>query len=157
MLYHASPYINLSMILPQRTLSDDVYIGDFVFATSDRKLAAMYLANKGVATLMEHRAKQPYIIIQDDINIYTKNDKGGAIYTVPAIHFMNTPQAGLEGTEFVSKEPVTPLDKRVYKTSINAMRKAGIQIYFVSPTIFERLLDRDKKEETLATLTPAFR
>lgn len=49
-LYHASAQKNLKVLKPQRTLFHDEYIGDFVFATSDRRMAAMYLATKGVPT-----------------------------------------------------------------------------------------------------------
>lgn len=154
-LYHASPNAKLSRIDPQKTLSNDVYIGDYVFATKDKKLAAMYLANKGVATLMEHRTKKPYIIIQDDADHYTKHDKGGAIYAVSASGFKETPQVGLEGTEFVNDKAVTPLSKEVFPTSLEAMRQQGITIYFVTPKTFELLLDKNRKDKTLASLKPA--
>lgn len=59
-LYHASSDTNLTIIVPKRTISKDIYIGDFVFATQDKRLVAMYLVAKGNATIMDIKPSNLY-------------------------------------------------------------------------------------------------
>jgi hypothetical protein len=150
-LYHASPAKDLKIIQPKKTLSNDKYIGDYVFATSNRVLAAMYLAVKGYATLM-NAEDEPYSIICGGKEEYLSKDKGGAIYTVFASTFEATPQAGLERSEQVSKISVKPIEKVEYQSSIDAMREAGAKIYFVKEDEFKKLVDAKYEREKLASL-----
>ena len=153
-LYHASPHKDLKTIQPKRTLSRDVYIGDYVFATSDIRLAAMYLATKGTAILLNVDYEVPRVVICSEANDYIANDKGGAIYTVPATSFTNTPQKGLEKSELVSKVAVKPIDKKLYERSLDAMKEANIAVYFVNPEKFNKLVDAKDESAILSSLTP---
>jgi len=153
-LYHASPDKNLIVIRPQKTLSRNIYIGDYVFATSDIKLAAMYLATKGNATLMNIEAEIPYIVICNNPKDYIKKDRGGAIYTLPSTTFKKTPQAGLEKSELVSRVAVKPIDRKVYKLSIDVMKKMGIVIYFVHKDTFDNLVQAKDENKILTLLRP---
>jgi hypothetical protein len=153
-LYHASPKKDLKMITPKRTLSKDIYIGDYVFATSDKRLAAMYLATKGVAILLNTDYELPTIVICDDPKNYLLKDKGGAIYTVSAASFKKTPQIGLEKYEMVSKAAVQPIDKIIYTKSLDAMREMDIVIYFVDQTVFNKLVEAKDERHILEKLQP---
>lgn len=62
-LYHSSTEKDLRVISPQRTLSKDKYIGDFVFATADPAYSAMYLVPKGLKTLMHSSTDDRWIVI----------------------------------------------------------------------------------------------
>ncbi len=66
-LYHASPIKNLKLIKPQKTISHNKYIGDFVFATKYKKLALMYMLPKGFPILMNAQSKNPYVVICADV------------------------------------------------------------------------------------------
>ena len=151
-LYHASPDKNLAIIRPQRTLSKDVYTGDYVFATADKGLAAMYLATKGIATLMNPGASKPRIIICADPEAYAQRDSGGAIYTVPADTFAQSPQLGLEDTEMVSQHDIVPLNKEVYDSSLAAMKTFGIQVYFVNQEVFGQIMATREEDKIAAEL-----
>lgn len=153
-LYHASPDKSLTIINPRKTLSKNDYIGDYVFATSNKKLAVMYLATKGNATYMEPQAKQPYIVISSDSNKYLATDRGGAVYSVSANSFEKTPQTGLEDYEMVTKNSVKPIGKEVYKTSVEAMRKYGIEIYFVDWPKFNEIIKAKDKDRILVSIEP---
>lgn len=153
-LYHASPVRDLKLIQPKRTLSRDVYIGDYVFATADKRLAAMYLATRGNATLMNVATAVPTIVICNNLKDYLAHDQGGAIYKVPAATFEETPQEGLQTSELVSKVAVKPLDKTIYKYSIDAMRDMGIAIYFVSKEVFDSLAQTKDEAKILESLQP---
>lgn len=153
-LYHASPHTNLSVIKPKHTLSKDKYIGDYVFATADHRLATMYLATKGVATLM-NTDKGLWIAICCNEAKYLNQDRGGAIYELPADTFSETPQRGLSDYELVSKAPVKPINKTINKKSLDAMLDLGINIYFVDALTFEKLVaDKNKRPKILSTLHP---
>jgi len=150
-LYHASQIKNLKIIKPQRTLSNNQYIGDFVFATKDIKLATMYLATKGLYTLME-TDNEPHIVIVSDVKDYLKNDKGGAIYTLPSEGFIKTPQKGLEKYELVSKKAIKPVDIKVYAKSLDAMKEMGIKIYFVDMDTFNKINQPNKGQKIISSL-----
>ena len=138
-LFHASTNKKMDVIKPKPTLSNDIYIGDYVFATPNKFLATMYLASKGVPTIMHHENEQPSIMIMAGEDEYTKNDIGGTIYTVPAESFTNTPQVGLEDSELVSTEEVVPISREVYGSSIEAMKSMGITVNFISKDRFNEL------------------
>lgn len=156
-LYHASNIKDLKILKPQRTISNDKYIGDYVFATSDRKLATMYLVTKGVPILMVTRHTVPKVIICANQEDYILNDNGGAVYEVSSKGFIDTPQDGLSPYEKVLKLPVTPLRKTIYSTSLNALRSQEINVYFVDKEIFNSLLmnpDQSKIIDSLEPYTP---
>lgn len=151
-LYHASTNKNLELIKPKPTLSKDKFIGDFVFATKDKILATMYLATKGYATLLGPRDTPPNIVICADEKEYLKNDKGGAIYELPSDSFKDSPQKGLTDFELVSKSAVTPLSKVVYESSLEAMKKLGIEIRFVDQRTFDSLVNSPNQKELIRKL-----
>ncbi|MCL5113300.1 MAG: hypothetical protein M1554_02350, partial [Patescibacteria group bacterium] len=113
-LYHASPIKNLKLIKPQRTISHNKYIGDFVFATKYRKLALMYMLPKGFPILMNVKSKNPYIVICANVEKILQSDKGGALYILPDNLFHQTPQKGLNEYEMVSKDSIIPLGEEDY-------------------------------------------
>jgi len=154
LLYHASTNKNLTLIKPQKTLSKDRYIGDYVFATSDKKIAVMYLVTKGTPILMNVKSGAPRIIICAEPDEYIEHDKGGAIYEVPSDNFMKTPQEGLEESELVCKVAVRPVSKKVFATSISALSDAQVEIYFVTQAQYESIIMNKNEAEIISTLTP---
>lgn len=151
-LYHGSPKNDLKQLTPQKTLSLDKYIGDFVFATKNKVLAIMYLANKGVATLMNAESESPYIVICAEANEYIKNDIGGALYKVSSKTFKKTPQAGLENYEVVSEEAVETETESVYSTSLEAFKNNKIAVYFVDQKTLDELIGNPKQDEMIIEL-----
>ena len=154
LLYHASANKDLRLIEPKKTLSRDVCIGDYVFATSNKRLAAMYLATRGKPILLNVRSTAPRVIICTNTEEYIEYDKGGAIYTIPASSFRRTPQEGLEDSELVSEVAVKPISKKVYETSLEAMQEAGVEVYFVSREQFDEILRNKNEADVVAKLTP---
>ena len=152
-LYHTSTNKDLEVIEPQRTLSSNVYIGDYVFATSNHKLAAMYLVARGTPILLNIKTAMPHLIICANPEEYRIRDRGGAIYTIPAESFHKTPQKGLEDSGLVSEVAITPISKKVYETSIEALREEGVEIYFVSKEQFDEIVNKKNEAEIIARLT----
>lgn len=114
-------------------------------------LAAMYLCVKGFAVLM-NADTDPYVVICASRRDYMKRDKGGAIYTVPAVTFRATPQVGLENSEMVSRSAVDVLAKEIYKTSTAALQEAGIALYFVNDSDFQMLVKAKDERKCLSSL-----
>lgn len=116
-LYHASINGGLEVLEPQRTLSKDRYIGDFVFATEDKILAAMYLIPKGYGSIMNYNFKPPKILICADESEVKAKDKGGAIYTVDSSDFNESPQKDLIDFEKASDKSIKPISKEVFDSA----------------------------------------
>ena len=91
-LYHASPIKNLKLIKPQKTISHDKYIGDFVFATKYKKLALMYMLPKGFPILMNVKSKNPYVVICADAKKSLKGIKEVLYIYCQIIYFIKLPK-----------------------------------------------------------------
>lgn len=151
-IYHSSPIKNLKIIKPQYTLSHDKYIGNYVFGTKSKRLALMYMLQKGFPRLMKPELPGPYLVIcaqkQEILNI----DKGGSLYILPSKSFQETPQQGLSKYEMVSLKPVVPIKEIVYPSVISALVKAGINIYFTDESTFQTLINNKYQDEIVKTL-----
>ena len=140
-LYHSSTEKDLRVISPQRTLSKDKYIGDFVFATADPAYSAMYLVPKGLKTLMHSSTDDRWIVICSDPEEFRRIDKGGAIYGLSSDGFIKSPQVELGETEMVCRKEAPILDKKVYSTALEALRKQGVAVYFAGESEFQEVLN----------------
>lgn len=140
-LYHSSVEKDLRIISPRRTLSKDKYIGDFVFATSDRTYSAMYLVPKGIMTLMNSSVDGSWIVIRSDPKDFRLIDKGGAIYRLSSEGFIKSPQVELGETEMVCANEVPILDKEVYSTALEALNEQKVAVYFACEKEFQEILD----------------
>lgn len=153
-LYHASQHKTLKALKPQRTLSNDKYIGDFVFATANRTMAIMYLVPPGIATLMNPDKNNPNIVICATVDEFTNRDHGGTIYELPSDSFADTPQEGLSEYEMVSSIPVQPLHKTTFDSSLKALLSAGIQVRFIDEPTFKSLLGNPNQEKMFKQIKP---
>ncbi len=151
-IYHSSPIKNLKIIKPQRTLSKNKYIGDFVFATKDKKLSLMYMLPKGFPILMNSKSSSPYVVICGETEDVIQKDKGGALYVLPSKTFHKTPQKELSEFEMVSKDPVAPIDEIDYENVMSALNIEGISIYFVDDTVFSNLIANPKQNNIVKSL-----
>jgi len=153
-LYHSSQKKNLKLLIPQKTLSHDKYIGDFVFATYNKYLAIMYLATKGVGILMNPKKPDMTIVICANEKEYLITDKGGAVYEMTDDGFFDSPQSGLGEYEKVTKKPVKPLKKVIFESSIDALVNNGVKVYFVNAKMFNSLIINPKQSEIIRSLSP---
>ena len=151
-LYHSSPIKNLKKINPQRTLSNNKYIGDFVFATKDKRLSLMYMLPKGFPILMNSKSSSPYVVICGEVEDVIQKDKGGALYILPSKTFHKTPQKELIEYEMVSRDSVAPIDEIDYANVLNALNIEGISIYFVDDTVFSNLIDNPEQDNIVKHL-----
>lgn len=153
-LYHSSPIKGLKVIQPQRTICNDEYTCDFVFATKYKKLALMYMLPKGVYILMNiNYSSKPYVLICGREEDVIKLDKGGSLYTFSDKGFIKTPQEKLDDYEMVSEQPVMPIKEIVYDKTIDVLMKIGVSIYFVNKKTFDLLMRSPKQDSLVEKLT----
>ncbi len=150
-LYHASQQKKLKVLSPQPTKSHNKYIGDYLFATKNFTLALMYLTPKGISILMEPNDDSNIIICSNEKS-FTKIDKGGAIYSLPADKFMDSPQKDISDYEMVSTAKVEPIKVKIYDSVLVALMSAGIKVRFVNPSLFKDLIGNPTQKELIATL-----
>lgn len=153
-LYHASTRKNLTVLRPQRTLSHDKYIGDYVFATKSSLLAHMYLVPKGIAILMDSSEDHPNIVMCISESEFLKRDHGGAVFELSSASFAPSPQQEINDYEMVSTIPVKPLKKTVYAKTRDALLALGIQIRFVDKDTFKKLINNPNQKKLVNTLEP---
>lgn len=148
-LYHASTNKGLKVLTPQKTLSSNEYIGDFVFATSNIKVAVMYLVPKGYPTLMNTDEPKPNIVICADEEDFLAHDHGGAVYVLSDRGFFRTPQAGLSQHELVCTTAVKPIRTIEYASALSALAKAGIAIRFTDARTFQKIINNSKQQDLI--------
>jgi hypothetical protein len=151
-LYHASPIKNLKLIKPQKTISHNKYIGDFVFATKYKKLALMYMLPKGFPILMNAQSKNPYVVICASVEKILKRDGGGALYILPDSLFRQTPQIELNEYEMVSEDSIIPLGEEDYDCVTNELVRENINIYFADSDTFNKLILNPKQDTMVQAL-----
>ena len=152
LLYHSSTITSLALLKPQKTLSNDRYIGDFIFATANKTLALMYLTPKGIATLMNPDGSHPDIVICSTIEEFLKKDKGGAVYKLPDQGFSETPQKSLSNYEMVSRNVVKPINKTIYESTLKALTQAKIEIRFTDKNTFASLIHNPAQDKLIQEL-----
>lgn len=153
-LYHGSTVSNLTSLIPQRTLSKDIFIGNFVFATADKLLAVMYTAPKGYAVIMNSDYPKPYIIINARAISYVESDVPVFIYKMSGMPFKLTPHLELEVHEFVSANEVRVDLVESHESSIEAYVKNGITIYFVDDDTFKKVILVKQNKVIMDSLVP---
>lgn len=154
-VYHSSTRVDLKVINPKKTLSQDRHIGDYVFATEDKIYALMYLVPRGLVARMGKDIVPPRVVVCASQNIYKKLDGPCALYELPASNFKSTPQEFLLGTELASKKPSIVLGKEIFNSSQLAFKKYGIRLYCVQDDVFNAInKSKDDGSEILKSCQP---
>lgn len=138
-LFHASPLVDIEEFEPRNEYPR--YTGEtkLVFATPRRELAAMFLVPRDIETEISIYDDRYVVFINSDKESFLKYDKGGAIYTLLVDSFETDSVHGMGEIEWYSKTPVKPIDKVIYKTSIEAMNKFNVDRFFVDSDTFEKI------------------
>ena len=120
----------------------DASEGPVVFATPSKAYASCFMVKTDgswVAISSWDGGKTWYFICSDKER-FLENDKGGSIYTFKNIgQFSTDPTKGTGDNEWVSREPVKPVDKEEFESGLDAMLSLGVKIYFVSKDQFEEM------------------
>lgn len=149
-LYHASQNPDIDVLEPRAESVRDPNEGPVIFATPNLPYATVFLINSDDSWTSKGRFGGTFYTVISDKNRFLEADKGGTIYTLPNDTFYCDPEKGMGRNEWVSKEAVKPIEKKHYKSGIEAMIDASVQIYFVDKQTFQRI--RHAKDHGLAIL-----
>jgi hypothetical protein len=138
-LFHASPSTDILEFEPRNEYPRYTGEANLVFATPHEELAAMFLSPRTINTEIGIYDDEYVIFINADEGTYAKHDRGGAIYSLPVETFETDTNSGMKENEWYSKMSVKPIDKTVYRTSIEAMEKFNVKRYFVDDDTFEKI------------------
>lgn len=154
-LFHASPDTKIEVFEPRAESVRDLQEGKLVFATADKRVAAMFLVPSTDDWAQKSKFNNDPVAVISDRQRFEQLDKGGAIYSLPPESFKSDPVKGMGESEWVSKEPVRPLGKEVYKSGLQAMLGLGVAVYFVDTETYQKIRSaEDHGFEILSSLKP---
>lgn len=145
-LYHGSPNSQIEVLEPRQLNVRDNAEGAVIFASPSIKVASCFLFSWDDSwvnmTISSDDNKDDFtvIIVISSYAEFVKRDKGGAIYLVPVKDFIFDENKGLGLHEWTNKNKVTPYGKILFKSSLEAMRKMGVKVYFANPEQFKDYL-----------------
>lgn len=141
-LYHGSPNIDIDVLEPREESPGHAVPGKYVFASQHKELAAMFLAPK-VAPMQISQFGEEYILIANCTEQAYKNaDKGGTIYALPAATFQKG-ATDMPDVEWFSSKPVRSSNKETYTSSLDAMHKCNVRVYFVDDATYTAVQTAD--------------
>src|SRR5215471_9784345 len=131
-LYHASTNTNIAEFVPRSDSVRDPDEGPRVFATPDKRVAAMFMVPiESSKVEISKFGDEAIIVINGTVEEFKAQDKGGAIYTLPSDTLTTDPHKGMKETEWVSAVPVKPIAKEIYPSALQAMLDFGVRVIFV--------------------------
>lgn len=153
-LYHGSPNSTIEVLEPFQINMRDNNEGAVIFASPSIKVASCFLVswddswvNMNISSEDNNEADFTVTMIISSHAEFTKRDKGGAIYLVPVKDFIFDENKGLRLHEWTNKNEVTPYGKILFPSSLEAMKKTGVKVYFVSSEQFEHYLKLPGEEQ----------
>ncbi|MES2215577.1 MAG: hypothetical protein V4485_06195 [Pseudomonadota bacterium] len=146
-LYHGSPDANIKIFEPKEEHIRNNNEGAVVFATPSLRLASCYLfrwddswVHQSISWKDGNKADYQVTMVISDKERLEKEDHGGAIYILPIQGFSFDESSGLGVYEWTSKDAATPITHINFVSSLDAMQKLGVHVYFVEPSEFKHYL-----------------
>lgn len=159
-LYHASQSKHIDEFEPRRGGYRDPGEGPVVFATPDKAYATLFLVKSNDSWTFKGRyseagVKGPWHIIISDKDRFVAADKGGSIYSFDPNNFSFDPHRNMGSNEWTSHTPVSPIGEEYYPSGLEAMKSAGVEVYFVDAATFSEIKNsEDYGYSILASLNP---
>ncbi len=138
LLYHGSPHKNIQELQPKRKTVRDPEEGEVLFATQDLAFATLFMIPLRGLTCGRFN-KIPYVCIESSKEEFIRNDTGGHVYVVPSDSFSCDSHKGLSKYEWTSKNPVKPVAKIEYPSTLDALIENGVQVYFVDTSTLQQI------------------
>jgi len=137
-LYHGSPHSDITILDPRVGHVRDNKGSTVVFATPSIRLASCYLfrwddswVHQFIST-NDDGSYEVYMVISGRKR-FDDNDSGGAIYLLPSKGFYFEKKKGLGIYEMFSRYKVMPSAEIRFVSALDAMKKFGVKVFFVSP------------------------
>lgn len=139
-LYHGSIDRNIQEFKPEMGKYLQRVEEPGIFATPSKEVALAFARPKVCpAAVGSYNGGKTWHIVISDKEKFLESDHGGAIYYLPPETFVLNPESKLAGgNEYISRKEVRPIKKEEYESSLEAMIKAGIEVYFVDRDTFDK-------------------
>lgn len=138
-LFHGSPNTGIDVIKPAKFKVRSPEEGAVVFATPNKAAAMKNLFFSDDSwTQLGTMNKTEIALIASTKEDFIAKDTGGACYELPGEGFVCETKYGGGRDEWTSRAPVTPVNKEVYPSALDAMIEHGVQVYFVSPEVLKQ-------------------
>ena len=134
-----------------------------MFATPDKAYASCFLVPTDDSWVKIGRYSNdgihgPWNAVISNEGRFKQADSGGVIYHLPIQSFAFHPERNMGNIEWTSTLPVKPVDKEHYESGLSAMRKAGVNVYFVDWAIFDAIKQsNDHGKSIIDSLSPDYR
>jgi len=139
-LYHGSQNRNITKFEPRAITIRNESDGEVVFATPDAAYASMFIVPVDDSWAQIAIFGETHCIVISDKERFMKyNDKGGAIYKLPADTFKTDQEISRSEKEWTSKDTVDPRHKTNVKNGLKTMIRHGVQVYFVDKQTLENI------------------
>jgi len=131
-LYRGTPRRDVDQFTPKEKVGGRLVVS----ASPDRTTAIKFVVPiEGLKVKLGTLGDTHYYICAEEKK-FKEMDIGGSIYLLPPNGFEPAPEVGAD--VWVNPNSVIPIGKEEISSAIEAMIKAGVQVYFVSEEIFER-------------------
>jgi hypothetical protein len=138
-LYHGSPKGDIKVFTPRVSLGTGEKYGAQVYASPDKAVASIFLADIGKSWSAGERNGVLYALIPLSREEFLERDKGGYLYKLPSETFSADQERGLGEKEWASSEPVEPAEKIKIDSALDEMINNGVQVYFVTDEQYEQI------------------
>jgi hypothetical protein len=159
-LYHASRETDIEEFEPRNDKTRDPLDGPVVFATPDKAYATCFLVPTddswvSIGRWADDGAPGPWTVIVSDRQRFEGLDRGGVIYSLPSRSFSYHPERNMGETEWTSSVPVRPIAREQFESGLQAMKAAGVRVYFVDQATFDQAnASQDHGKAIIESLEP---
>lgn len=131
-LYRGTPRKDVDLFTPKEKVNDRLVVS----ASSDRTTAIKFVVPiEDIKVKLGTLGDTHYYVCAEEEK-FKEMDIGGSIYLLPSNGFEPAPEVGTH--VWVNPNSVTPIGKEEISSALEAMIRAGVQVYFVSEEIFQR-------------------
>lgn len=139
-LYHGSGDRRIEEFHPEKGRHQSRNEPPYVFATPKKELAIAFARSKSSPVIIGPlENNQTWFIAISDKEAFLQSDHGGAVYHLPPDTFIHNPQTKLGTSEYISAQPVKPIYKEEYDSTLDALLQAGVQVYFLDEKTYDDL------------------
>lgn len=143
-LYHGTTLSEIEEFVPQNKHVRDEKEGKLFFATPDKAFATTFLSPRPDDTWsIRGKYNGIYYIVIADEERFRKGDGGGMLYEFPSDQFECDNTKSMRDAEWHTREKIKPIHVNAYSSTLDAMIKNHVQVYFVDKEIFEKIKESD--------------
>ncbi len=138
-LYHGSPRGDIDEFIPRVSRGTGESYGPQVYASHDIATAIIFTATVKKTWSSGNSNNVSFVVIPLPREDFITHDAGGFLYTLKSDTFSSDSTRGLGEREWASSVPVKPVRVERIESSLGAMIRYGVQVYFVTDEQYKRI------------------